>query len=74
MNISCVLTIKYDDAEKAKKILQSIKVDDVDFVKSNVKDHTLQATINASSVNSILHSLDDYLSCVSIAEKIVNKN
>jgi hypothetical protein len=74
MKISCTLVIEYDDAKKANKILQSIQVDDFDFVKSNVKENKLEAIIDASSVNSILHTLDDYLSCISIAEKIVNKN
>ncbi len=74
MKISCNLNIEYDDSEKAKKILRSITVDDFDFVTSEVHNKSLDATIKSKSVSSLLHTLDDYLSCLSVAEKIVDKN
>ena len=73
MKISCDICIEYDDAKKAEKILRSIKVDDFDFVTSKVHNKSLEATIKSKSVSSLLHTLDDYLSCLSIAEKIVDK-
>ncbi|MCK5459103.1 MAG: hypothetical protein KAI20_04370 [Thermoplasmatales archaeon] len=74
MKISCNLNIEYDDSKKAEKILRSIKVDDFDFVKSKIHNKSLEATITSKSVSSLLHTLDDYLSCLSVAEKIVDKN
>jgi hypothetical protein len=74
MNISCIICLEYNNPEKADKILRSVQVDDFDFVTSKVKDKTLEATINSRSVSSLLHTLDDYLACLSIAEKIVDKN
>ena len=74
MKISCNLSIEYGDSEKAEKILRSIKVDDFDFVTSKVHDKRLEAEIKSKSVSSLLHTLDDYLACISVAEKIVDKN
>ena len=74
MKISCNLSIDYDDSNKAEKILRSIKVDDFDFVTSKLKDKTLEATIVSKSISSLIHTLDDYLACLSVAEKIVDKN
>ena len=74
MKISCNLSIEYDDSSKAEKILRSIKVDDFDFVTSKVHDKRLEAEIKSKSVSSLLHTLDDYLACISVAEKIVDKN
>jgi len=74
MKISCNLSFEYSDSEKAKKILRSIKVDDFDFVTSKVHDKMLKAEIKSKSVSSLLHTLDDYLACISVAEKIVDKN
>ena len=74
MRISCNLSIEYDDSGKAEKILRSIKVDDFDFVTSNVQNKRIEATIKSKSVSSLLHTLDDYLACLSVAEKIVDKN
>ena len=74
MKVSCHLTIDCKTPKNAKKVLGSIKVDDFDFVKSTVKGNILEATIESSSVSSLLHTLDDYLACVSVAESIVNKD
>jgi len=74
MKISCELNIEYSDLKKAENILRSIKVDDFDFVTSKVHNNSLEATITSKSVSSLLHTLDDYLACLSVAEKIVDKN
>jgi len=72
MKISCNLSIEYDDSKKAEKILRSIKVDDFNFVTSKVNNKSVEATIKSKSVSSLLHTLDDYLSCLSVAEKVVD--
>ena len=75
MKASCDIIIEYDDAKKAKNILKSIEVDNFDFITSNAKGKQLSAHIESSSVSSLLHTLDDYLACVSVAEKVTdNKN
>ncbi|UCH72177.1 MAG: hypothetical protein JSW62_01115 [Thermoplasmatales archaeon] len=74
MKASCDLIIEYDDVKKVKNILKSIEVDDFDFVKSKVNMKKIEAHIESSSVSSLIHTLDDYLACISVAEKIVDKN
>jgi 23S rRNA C2498 (ribose-2'-O)-methylase RlmM len=74
MKASCTLTIECKDAEAAKKVLRSITGDDLGFVRSTVKGKILEAVIESASVSSLLHTLDDYLACVSVAESIVKKH
>ena len=74
MKAQCFLTLEFKDAETAKKVHRSIKIDDSGFVRSRVKGKTLEASIESSSVASLLHTLDDYLACVSVADGIVNKH
>jgi hypothetical protein len=74
MKAVCILTIDFENVKKAKKILRSIQTDDHGFVKSKQRGKTLEAVIESTSVASLLHTLDDYLACVSIADDIVNKN
>lgn len=74
MKVSCNLVIEYDKSEKAERILRSVKVDDFNFVKSRINGKRFEATIESKSVSSLIHTLDDYLACISVAEKIVNKN
>jgi tRNA threonylcarbamoyladenosine modification (KEOPS) complex Pcc1 subunit len=74
MKVSCNLTIEYSSTKKAEKILRSIKVDDYDFVESRLNGNRLETVIESNSIPSLIHTLDDYLACISVAEKIVDKN
>ena len=74
MKISCDILIEYDNVKKTNNILKSIEVDNFDFVKTKIDRGKLEAHIDGKSVSSLLHPLDDFLSCISVAEKIVDKN
>ena len=74
MDVACDIVIEFDDADKVKTVLKSIEVDNLDFVKSKIIGTKLEATIKSSSVSSLLHTLDDYLACVSVAMKVVDKD
>lgn len=73
MKAICTITVEFESAQKAEKVLGSIKADDQGFVKSTVKGRTLEGVVESTSVASLLHTLDDYLACVSIAADIVKK-
>ncbi len=74
MKVSCNLIFEYENSEKAEKVLRSIKVDDLDFVESRLHGEKLEVFIESKSVSSLIHTLDDYLACLSVAEKIIDKN
>ena len=74
MKICCDLIIEYDSDDKAQTVLRSTKVDNFGFVKSKVDKNRLEASIESKSLSSLIHTLDDYLACVSVAEKIVDKS
>ncbi|HEC87356.1 MAG TPA: hypothetical protein ENI49_05780 [Thermoplasmatales archaeon] len=74
MKVNCIIEMKYNDKKTAENILKSVKVDDYNFIDSQLKDNIIVAQISADFIPSLLHTLDDYLSCLSIAEKIVNKH
>jgi len=73
MKANCNLKIDLKTKENAKKVLKSVKVDDFNFVNSKIKNSTLEAEIKANSISSLLHTVDDYLSCVSVAVKVLDK-
>lgn len=74
MKASCDIVIDFDDSEKVKTVLKSVRVDDFDFVKSKANGKKLEASIKADSVSSLLHTLDDYLACISVAGKVLDKD
>jgi tRNA threonylcarbamoyladenosine modification (KEOPS) complex Pcc1 subunit len=74
MQVNCEIVIDFDDLQDVKTVLNSIKVDDFDFVKSKVNGKKLNANIKANSISSLIHTLDDYLSCLSVAMKVLDKD
>jgi tRNA threonylcarbamoyladenosine modification (KEOPS) complex Pcc1 subunit len=74
MDVICELIIELENNEKVKTILKSVQVDDFNFVDSKIDDKKLKVTIKASSISSLLHTLDDYLSCIYVAINIVDKD
>ena len=74
MKVTCDVVIEYDDVKKTETVLKSIEVDNLGFVKSQINGKHLVAHIESKSISSLLHTLDDYLACVSVAEKIVDKD
>ena len=74
MDVACDIVIEFDDTDKAKTVLKSTEVDNFGFLKSKVNGKKIEAVIKASSISSLLHTLDDYLACVSVAMKVVDKD
>ena len=71
MNTSCKIIIEFDNNKKIQNIVKSIDVDNFNFVKTKINGNKLEADIKSNSVSSLLHTLDDLLACISVAEKIV---
>lgn len=71
--IECTVCIELHTATQARHVLQAVQLDDQGFVHSSVTGRRLRATITASSVPALLHTLDDYLACVTVAEGVVKK-
>ena len=74
MQVYCDIIVDLSDVEKVKAVLKSIKVDDFDFVKSKANGKKLEAKIKTTSISSLIHTLDDYLACVSVAIKVLDKD
>jgi hypothetical protein len=73
MKIVCDISLEYKNKKDAEIIQHALSVDDDIFVDSKIENNILNAHMKSSSLSSMLHTLDDYLSCVSIAEKIIKK-
>jgi tRNA threonylcarbamoyladenosine modification (KEOPS) complex Pcc1 subunit len=71
--VSCSLRLEFASSEQAEHVHRSVELDDQGFVTTKLEGSTILAEIQASSLNSLLHTLDDFLSCTSVAEKIVSK-
>lgn len=71
--VSCSLRLEFASSDQAEHVHKSVELDNQEFVTTKLEGNTILAEIEASSLNSLLHTLDDFLSCTSVAEKIVLK-
>lgn len=70
MEIKAEISIPYPSKKHAENIQQSLAVDNEHFVTSKVQESVLLANIESKSLSSFLQTIDDYLSCVTVAENI----
>ncbi len=69
MKARATLTLAYADAATAKAVAASVTPDDEGYIRTRRSGATITATASADGPMSLLHTLDDYLACVSVAEK-----
>lgn len=70
MEVACTLEFTYPDQRMAEHILKTVEVDNQGYVEAVLEGSTIISKIRAKSLKSLLHTLDDYLSCITIAEKV----
>jgi len=73
MDINCEISLTYDTETQALKIQKVVAIDNGSFISSKTKNNTLIAHINSTSLPSFLHTLDDYLACVTVAEHVLKR-
>jgi len=59
--------------EVAEKVHRSVALDNEGHLTSGIEGSSIIAEIHSDSLNSLLHTLDDFLACTSVAERIVAK-
>lgn len=71
MDVSCSLRFAFRSKEEAESVLEAIRTDDEEFVNTRLDGSTVVSDIAAKSIPSLMHTLDDYLSCFTVAEEII---
>ena len=73
MKIACKLEFGYASIEEAKAIAKAVEVDNYQFVDTRLDGKRIISKIESESIPSLIHTLDDFLACVGVAEKIMKK-
>lgn len=71
MKISCTLEFDYDSEKEAEAVARAVEVDNEGFVKMDVDGKRIISSAESESIPSLIHTLDDFLSCLSVAERVV---
>ncbi len=69
MKARATVVLTFPDAPTAKAVAASVCLDDQGYIRTTRTGAVVRATAKADAPLSLLHTLDDYLACVSVAEK-----
>jgi len=71
MKLHCRFIFQYSSPATAEKIRDSLEVDNYRFIHTKLDNDKLIAEIESDSLMSLLHTTEDYLSCLSTAENMI---
>jgi hypothetical protein len=71
--VRCSLTIAFRSAAEAETVHGSVELDNEGYLESKVEGSSVVASMEADSLKSLLHTLDDFLACVGVADRVVSK-
>ena len=71
--VRCELNLEFSSNESAEKVHRSIELDNQGYIVTRVDGKFIHAEIEADSLNSLLHTLDDFLACAGVAEGVLSK-
>ena len=70
-SIRCVLQLEYGDEAAALAVHRALAPDNPPFVKAETRGATVIAEMEAATPMKLLHTVEDYLACVAVAERAV---
>lgn len=71
MAVECSIEIDYPDEERAQNVARSISLDNDRYAETRLDGKRLMLKAQASSPASMLHTLEDLLSCLRVADAIM---
>ena len=66
-------SIKFDNENIAKAILRATEPENKGWVETTLHQNFIKATIKADTLGSLRQTAEDFMACISIAEKIAKK-
>ena len=71
MAVACVLELEYESEAVAVAVHRALAPDNAPFVKAETRGAIVIAEMEAATPMKLLHTVEDYLACVAVAEKAV---
>jgi hypothetical protein len=67
----CSFSLEFENAEIAKKVLDSVKLDNGEWISSRLENNKIICEASADTIGGLLHTAEDFLACVALAEKMM---
>ncbi len=68
--IGAKLVMEWESKEKAENILKSIEADNYEFVQCHREENRIICESYTDKAATLLHTLDDLISCVLVADEV----
>jgi hypothetical protein len=65
---TATLVLEFHGEREASRVARSLEPDNEGFVATRLGGRTITARFEARSIDAMLHTLDDYLACLGVAE------
>ena len=72
-SVKCKFEMEYENEKQAEIIKESLEPDNEDYIELKREGNNLKATCKAETPIELLHTVDDFLSCLSITEDTLDK-
>jgi hypothetical protein len=59
--------------ETAEKVLDSVRLDNGEWISSKLEDRRIICEASSDTIGGLLHTAEDFLACVALAEKMMKK-
>jgi hypothetical protein len=69
MKLVCKLELDLGDKTLAENVCKAVRLDDGQYIESKAEGTKLVAVAESESILELRSTLEDYLACVSVAEK-----
>ena len=70
--VACVLEIDFADEGTARAVHDALAPDNASFARSHLEGSRLVAEMAAPSPMSLLHTVEDFLACLAVAQRTVD--
>lgn len=71
--VECRLEFTYPSEKVAEKVLRAVELENHPYIRARREGKILLSEASADSLKSLLHTLEDYLANVSVAEKMLDR-
>jgi hypothetical protein len=72
MSVKCTIEIEFRNNGDAVSVQKAIELDNGQYARAHVNGNVLELQADAKSMPSMLHTLEDLLACIKVADGVVN--
>lgn len=69
--VECRLEFTYESPDLAQKVLSAVELENYPYVRAQIEGNQLISDASTDSLDSLIHTLEDYLSCIAVAESML---